>query len=222
MENRVNITRHHFERAIHYARLAEDPNLLVSALNSMATHAFIFHDYGEALDRYLESLDNLHGATPLLQARTYLGLAATYAYCNNVEKAFYYLNLGCETLPDIPENDPYFLQADCDCATLHLFEGLVYMGLDMPERAQETFARLDCAQGHVSVRTRIEILIRRAFNAITLEHVDLACISLREAALRALALPSNLYYTMAQAAYRELRCTWPFELKVRLLSEFFM
>src|SRR5262249_5344126 len=131
------------KQAVEYSGLAENPNLSVAALKHLATkyHSAKYHLL--TLQTYQEALPLLDQVSPLLRSRIYLGLALSYAKCQQEQEAIHYLGLAQDTFPEYPEGDPGFLYADCGLSSLNHYGGLISLEFNQPKKAWEIFAGVE-------------------------------------------------------------------------------
>jgi tetratricopeptide (TPR) repeat protein len=210
-------------QAVEYSRLAEDTNLLAAALKHLATKYNSANYPLLTLHTYQQALPLVNSVSPLLRSRIYLGLALSYAQCQQKPEADQYLGLAQETFPDNPEADPSFLYADCGLSSLNHYQGLIYNKFGHPKKAWETFADVEKLKSKVVVpeRTIIEIINCQAEAAVAQKDMKLACAHVQTGIAGARRLKSEKRFHDTYSIYKQMRRIWPHEQGVKQLEELF-
>src|SRR6266487_444056 len=212
------------EQAVFYARLAKDRNLEAAALKHLATK---FLDNGHplrTLQKYQEVLPFVKDISPLLQGRTYLGLALAYARTNQEREALYHLDMAHDSFPENPENDLSFSYADCHTSSLYHYGGLIHTEFARFEKAHDIFAQVEelPTKSTVPERTRIEIINCQAGASLALRDLRSSRDLIERSIRGALKLKSEKRYNDALALYKQARLLWPQESQVKELADLFI
>jgi transcriptional regulator with XRE-family HTH domain len=107
------------KQSVFFSRLAGDRTLEAAALKHLAVKYFDLKYPLKTLQTYQEVLPFIDQVSPLMQSRTYLGLAAAYAQSGQRQDALRYLGMARETFPEQPEEDIAFTYADCGSSSLN-------------------------------------------------------------------------------------------------------
>ena len=212
------------EQAVFYARLARDRNLEAAALKHLATK-FLDNGYPlRALQTYQEMVPFIKEISPLLQGRTYLGLALAYARTNQEKKAVYYLNQAQSSFPDNPENDFSFSYADCHISSLQHYEGLILAEFGQFEKARNIFAHVEKlpTRDTIPERTRIEIMNCQTEASLALRDLGTSLDLIEKSVVGAVRLKSEKRYNDALVLYKQARLLFPQEGKVKDLATLFL
>ncbi len=211
------------KQALEYCEIAQDPNLKVAALKHLATK---YNDAGyhfKTLHTYQEALSFKEQVSPLLQSRIHLGLALSYAHCQEKQQAWRYYELAQEGFPERPEHDPSFAYADCGKSSLNHYGGLMYLEFGQPEKAWEVFHEVVQLQQQTNIpeRTAIEIVNCKAEAALAQKNLDRVCIHLQEGVQGARRLKSEMRFHDSAALYQRAQAIWPHEPALRELEGLF-
>lgn len=211
------------KEAVIFSRLAEDRTLEAAALKHLAVKYFDLKHPFKTLQTYQEVLPFIDEISPLMRSRTYLGLAAAYAQAGQEQEALRYLAMAQETFPTSPEADPAFVYADCGPSSLNHYGGLIYLELDQPQKAWETFAEVEALKQRIVIpeRTIIEIVNCQAEAAVAQRDLELASSHIQAGVAGAQRLKSERRFADTFAVYKEMRLVWPHEPKVKALAELF-
>jgi hypothetical protein len=108
-------------------------------------------------------------------------------------------------------------------AWVNHYGGLIYMELDQPQKAWETFAEVEQLKRRIVIpeRTIIEIVNCQAEAAIAKRDLELAISHVQTGISGALALKSERRFADTFAVYKNMRLIWPQEPQVRALGEHF-
>lgn len=211
------------KHAVLLSHVAEDRTLEAAALKHLAVKYFDLKHPRQTLQMYLEALQFIDQVSPLMQSRTYLGLAAAYAQMGQKQDALRYLGMAQETFPEEPEKDVSFIYADCGPSSLNHYGGLIYMELDHPQKAWETFAEVEKLKQRIVIpeRTIIEIVNCQAEAAVAQRNLELASSHIQAGVAGALKLKSERRFADTFAVYKNMRLVWPHEPQVKALGELF-
>lgn len=234
--NDLAVRREYCQRSLQWARLADDPSLLVAVL---ATAGSTFHYTGEpslALRIYQATLPWLDQASPLAQSSLYMKQAEAYAQVGRRQEAEASLDHAYRVFPPHPVADPAFLYADCGGASLCLWDGLTYLALSKSVAengsaarrfAQRAWEALELCGGPqslpiVSERNHLEILNQQAATAIVLDDLDLFLAQFPQTIHKVTAFESQRRRQEATSIYWQARRQWPDEMRVKELAELFL
>jgi tetratricopeptide (TPR) repeat protein len=211
------------KRAVLFSRVAQDRTLESAALKRLAVKYFDLKHPHQTLQTYQEALPFIDQVSPLMQSRTYLGLAAAYAQMGKRQEALRYLGMAQETFPELPEQDMSFAYADCGPSSLNHYGGLIYMELDQPQKAWEMFAEVEQLKQRIVIpeRTVIEIVNCQAEAAVAQRNLEQASAHIQVGVAGALKLKSERRFTDTFAVYKNMRLVWPHEPQVKALGELF-
>jgi transcriptional regulator with XRE-family HTH domain len=208
-------------QAVQYSKVSEDRSLLISSLKGLAQSYHDSNQHLQAIKTYLDSLQYGKSASPLLKARLYMGLAASYAYIDQQQDSLNYLGLALDTFPDHPETDPGFRYTDCDSWMMILLEGMIRSKLGQTNQALDTFKRIEQPTTGVPERVRIEILNQNAKTAIFAGDLEQGLSYIEAGVIGAKILGSQKRYNEAYDNYRQMTLLWPMEKRVKELGELF-
>lgn len=211
------------KKAIAWSRVAGDRTLEAAALKHLAVKYFDLKYPRKTLQTYQEVLPFIEAVSPLMQSRTYLGLAAAYAQMNQEQDALRYLGMAQESFPLLPEDDPSFAYADCGPSSLNHYGGLIYLDLGQPQKAWETFAGIEALKHQIVIpeRTILEIENCQAEAAVAQRDLELASSHIQSGVAGAQRLNSERRFADVFAVYKEMRLVWPHEPQVKALADLF-
>lgn len=206
-----------------YGKLAQDPNLEVSALIRLAVTFDFENRDAKTLETYQDALalPGFSSVSPLLQGRVYAGLAGMYAYCQQPSPALSYLSQARETFPTDPQSDPSYSIALCDANSLALWEGLTLQYTNHYEEATNVFLRfgsLTPVPGLLETH-RAEHLNYATALAIQQRDLEAACTFLNAAEEVAWKIRHEHLQAEVQDTLKSLRLLWPQESQVKALQE---
>lgn len=223
LQMNMNTAESYCQQAVVYSRIAEDCNLEVAALKHLATKYSDARYPRKTLQIYQEALPLVDQVSPLLQSRTYLGLALAYAQCGQKQESLYHLDLAEDTFPEHPQDDPAFAYADCGPSSLNHYGGLIRLEFDQPKAAWETFASVGALTSKIVIpkRTLIEINNCQAEAALAERSLELACHHVQVGVTGAHELKSEKRFDDACTIYKQMRLVWPHEPQVKALAGLF-
>ncbi len=207
--------------AFHHAEIAHDTNLQVASLIRQGNLYHTLKRPVQTLQKYQQALEYSDVASPLLKGQAYIGLAEAYARSHQEQQALRYKGLAKDTFPEMPEDDIHFAYTHFNHFTLTNFEGLMYLHLDQPRQAWDSFEEINKAIPTSLIPQRVELLSRQATTAVALNDLDQSCTFVELATTSARKLGSNLRYNEAAETYETMRTLWPNETRVRALAELF-
>lgn len=212
------------KRAVLLSRVAEDRTLEAAAIKHLAVKYFDLKHPRQTLQTYQEALQFVDQISPLMQSRTYLGLAAAYAQLGQDQESLRYLGMAQETFPEEPERDVSFTYADCGSSSLNHYGGLIYMELGQPQKAWEMFADVEKLKQRIVIpeRTIIEIVNCQAEAAVAQRNLEQATSHIQTGVAGALKLKSERRFADTFTIYKNMRLIWPHEPQVKALGELFL
>ncbi|MBV9689542.1 MAG: hypothetical protein JO202_07505 [Ktedonobacteraceae bacterium] len=169
----------HTSQGFLYGELAEDVSLQTASLIRQVHTHFCFNQ--------AKAMQYCPRVTAFFQGRVYSGLAVAYSYFKKEKQnALRYLGLARDTFPEHPETDPDYAYTRWDGFTTANYEGLIYLHLDQPTEAQDTFEKL----GKKALRYthHVEWLVRQSATFLQLGDLDQTRCYLEQSATSALAL----------------------------------
>jgi len=129
--------------------------------------------------------------------------------------------LAREVLPANPEQDLHYAYTHFNKFTITNFEGLMYLHLEQPVQAWETFAEVDNEVPQSLVPQRVELINRKTATLLALDELHATCDNLELAVPAALRLSSELRYNEACEIYQQTQMKWPNEGRVKNLATLF-
>jgi tetratricopeptide (TPR) repeat protein len=150
-----------------------------------------------------------------------MGLGEAYASLGQNQEADRSIRLAYDTLPDHPEEDPYYVHALYNHNDLFLLDGLTRLSMGDAKAAWQAFERLDEIVPETLMCRRVDLLSRQTITLVSLNNLDESCKKLEETVTKALALDYTLHYNGAYETYLEMQRKWGREQKVRALAQLF-
>ncbi len=210
----------HTKQAFQYGVIAEDANSQTSALIRQGYVYYLANDPESMLDTYQRAFQYREKVSPLVQGRTYIGLANAYAFLKQKQDALHFLGLAHDTFPEHPEQDPAYVYTHWSRFTFATQEVITYLQLHQPAdawKACEKTARLGTLRtAHIA-----ELLTRQAETSLALGEMDQCCSYVALATTSALELGSDLRHKEAHSVYQQMLLKWPQERQVKELAVHF-
>lgn len=211
------------KEAISYAKQAKNTNVLVACLLELGVAYLYDGKPMDALQSYQEALFSCKDASPVLQARTYEEIGAALVKCGRGREALFYLGMAHDTLPDYPENDPFFVISGC-CGhdILSLYDGIIHLELGDPAAAIKGFETYKSSPSNASVpeRCRLEIVNHHGHAAILSKDLDLYGLCLEDGLSGATALGSRKRFDEAVTIFQQdMPKAWLHESRIKGLAE---
>ena|SRR5437868_10171166 len=124
-----------------------------------------------------------------------------------------------QTFPAHPKEDPNF-------AFTHFklpqgYGGVVYLNLNQPNRAWNTFAELDRGIPTAIVPDRVQLTIRQARASVALDNLEQSTTYLELAVASAKTFGSKLQHNESYDIFQHMQKKWPDEQQVKALAELF-
>ncbi len=222
------------QQAFIYAQIADDANLQVNALISLANlgwhlsstqPSFIRKHSRDALQAYelAVSLFN-ENVTPLLKGRTYAGIAEVHAMRGEFQDAMRTMGLAYEHFPMKPEDDPAYPYLRVSRYSLYVFgDAQSRLLLKQPKEADKALIAMQKETNDPEIEpiTRVDLLYYQAEAQIQQGEIEQSIAFLTEAATLAKSLGSRLYFNKLVASYQQLKAQWPKETLVTASEEAF-
>ncbi len=208
--------------AFEYGKQTEDFNLQTASLIRLALVYFYLKRAEPRLHAYQKALTCSHNSSPLLQGRVYIGLTEAYSKLGNRQDAQHCLELAHSTFPERPEEDPNFSYTHFNASSLSSFEGKMYLNLDQPRQAWNSFARLDKIVPNTLIPNRVELTVHQAATACAMGELEQTYAYVECAVTSALAMGSQLRCNEAYHVYEHMLQKWKNEPKVKTLGEMFL
>lgn len=208
-------------QALFYGELAGDPNLQLASYIRQALVCFYMKRPRQRLQAYQSALQLAPLSSPLLQGRTYIGLAEVSSKLGDEHEAWRFLELAQQVFPERAEDDPNFAYTHFSLTSLAGLEGMMHLNLEQPEHAWQAFARAEHVVPVGTTPTRLELTVRQAATSCALGELDQACHYLRSAVPMARELGSHLRVDESYEVYERLLDTWGEAPRVRELEELF-
>lgn len=213
----------HAQRALVYGEQAGDPGLQTTSLIRQAQIFLYLKRPRQREQAYIQSLQHLQQTSPLLQGRVYAGLAETYGHLGQEGEARHYLSLAHQTFPARYVFDPNYSHTHFNLWSISSLEGLMYLHLQQPQRAWNTFANIE-EKVTPDERTpnRLELMVRQSEAACALNDRDMSCASVVVALQSALKVGNELRYNELYEVYEQMQAKWGHEGKVKDLTDLFL
>ncbi len=213
------------KQAFIYAELAQDANLQVAALISLANIGFHRKLSSAALHAYMHAVSLLdERVTPLLAGRVYVGLAEVQAMRGDLQEAMRAMGLAYECFPEKPEDDPAYPYLRASRYSLYVFGDVqtrLFLGqAKEAERALTTMQKENNDPKEEPI-TKLDMLYYQADIAAQADDLERTGEILTEAALLAKELGSRLYFNKLAANYSQLQAQRPKEPMLAPLEEIF-
>jgi transcriptional regulator with XRE-family HTH domain len=213
------------QQAFLYAQLADDANLQVAALISLANLGFHRKLSAAALRAYKHAVSLLdRNVTPLLKGRTYAGIAEVYAMRGQFQEAMRAMGLAYEHYPMKPEDDPAYPYLRASRYSLYVFgDAQSRLFLKQPKEADKALIAMQKETNDPQIEpvTKLDMLYYQAEVQIQQGELEPSSTILTEAATLAKDLGSRLYFNKLAIDYHELQTQWPKEPLVAALEEVF-
>ncbi len=222
------------QQAFTYAQMAEDANLQVNALISLANlgwhlssaqPCFIRKHSKDALQAYKQAVSLLDkNVTPLLKGRTYAGIAEVYAMRGQFQEAMRAMGLAYEHFPMKPEDDPAYPYLRASRYSLYVFgDAQSRLLLRQPKEADKALIAVQKETNDPEIEpiTKVDLLYYQAEAQIQQGEIEPSVTILTEAATLAKSLGSRLYFNKLATSYHQLEEQWPKERLVTALEEVF-
>lgn len=208
------------QESVKYARMTDDPSLVVSALVSLASTYYYNNTSRNMLQTYQDAYRYMKHVPPILQSRIQVGLATAYAQQGESQKAERAIELAQETFSQQEKDVKPMPYLGFGSSSLILWEGLTYLELDRLEKADETFERMTTLN-RMPERVRLEIINHRTEAAIGMGDLDRFEAHIKQGVAGANALGSKRRWEEAFNVYRQGRSVWRNEARVRDLGDLF-
>jgi hypothetical protein len=211
----------HAQQAFQYGVIAEDFNLQTSALIREGYIYYCMGDPESMLYVYQKAFQYREKILPLLQGRTYNGLAKAHAFIKQERDADHFLGLTHDTFPEHPEYDPAYPYIHWDSFSRDNFEVITWLQLNKPDNAWQACEKI-ARMATLRATKRAELLIRQAETSFALGKMDQCCHYVEQAVVAAWELDSDLRYNQAYNVYQLLLNKWPREKEVKDLAVLFL
>lgn len=208
-------------QGLFYAEMAADLSLQLASCIRQALVYFYVKRPRQRLQSYQQALQLAPHSSPLLQGRTYVGLAEVLSKLGDEHEARRFLQLAHQTFPVRAEEDPHFAYTHFSLTSLADLEGIMYLNLDQPELAWRAFGRAERIVPVGAAPVRLELTVRQAAAGYALGELEETCRCLRAAIPMARELGSYLRIDEAYEVYERMLDSWGEEPRVRELDELF-
>jgi DNA-binding XRE family transcriptional regulator len=209
------------QRAVEIAEQSKNHNRLVACLIQLAVAYRYAQRPDEALKTLLDALRYCGTISPLLQSRVYVETSEALSRFGRKRESEFYLNLGYETFPAHPEQDPSFLFADCGSFTLAFYDGLSLLNMGQSSQAWDAFDRYLINLGNtVPERIRLEMVNHQGHAAILSGDLDKYVSCLEEGIAGAIALNSKKRFEEAYTTFQQdMPAAWLRETPIKQIVE---
>jgi tetratricopeptide (TPR) repeat protein len=220
------------KQAVEYARLSEDPALLVASLIHLGGAVSDVGDTEAMLRIEKSALQHVKEIVPLLQSKLYAELAYAYAKNGQVQEALRCIGEARNTFPGETPDAPVFLSTDYGLFSLVLFEGQTFLDLGkytedrakapaFYKKSEHALAQIETAQASLIVpeRFRVEIVNQQTSAALKTGDLEKFRAYLIDGITGAKALHSEKRRQEAIANWKEARKVWPGDERVRELAD---
>lgn len=214
------------QQALRYGQIAEDRNLQVASLIGLANIGFHRKHSASARASYQQAIALFdEHVTPLLQGRTYAGIAEVYAMRGEVQEALRAMGLAYEVYPLRPEDDPAYPYIHASRYALYVFgetQSRLFLGQPREaEQAMEALQREQNTDAENEPVTKLDLLYYRAESMAQQHELEGSVACLEEAASLARHLGSRLYFQKLVEIYQSLHLRWPQERQLLCVAEVF-
>jgi transcriptional regulator with XRE-family HTH domain len=208
-------------QGLFYGEMAGDPNLQLASFVRQALVAFYLKRPRQCLQAYQSALQLTPQTSPLLQGRTYIGLAEAHSKLGQEHEAKHFLGLAYTTFPQRAEEDPHYTYTHFSFTSVSTLEGVMHLNLNQPDQAWQAFERIDRAVSREVVPTRLEVTVNQAATACSLGELEQTSQLIRTAVPMAKKLSSQLRVGQAYEVYERMLVKWGDEPSVQELEEVF-
>lgn len=206
------------KKALIYAELAQEPNLLLTSLVREAHTFFHLNNPTQQLLIHQKAMQYVDGASSLLKSYLYLVLAESHAPFHHEKEADYFLGLAKDIFPEKPEQDSNYSYVSIDHFWFANHEAITDLYLHRPKDAWSVLTRFS---KNVSVLPRrVELTNRELMTLYALDDLQESCNHFELAIQSAKQSGSNLRYNEVCNMYIKMISKWPHEQNVRRLEEF--
>lgn len=209
------------QQGLCYGELAGDPNLQTASHIRQALVYFYLKRPRQRLQAYQSALRLAPSTSPLLQGRTYVGMAEVCSKLGQENEARHFLELAQQTFPEQAEGDPNYSYTHFSFTSVSTFEGMMYLNLDQPGQAWQSFERIDRAISAGPVPNRLELTVNQAAVTCALGELEQTCQYLGIAVPMARELGSHLRVDASYEIYERMLEKWGDEQPVKELEELF-
>lgn len=208
-------------QAFFYGEVARDLSLQLASCVRQALVHFYMKRPRQRLQAYQHALQLAPCSSPLLQGRTYIGLAEVLSRLGDEHESWRFLELAQQAFPARAEDDPNFAYTHFSQTSLAGLEGIMHLNLNQPEPALRAFERVEHVVPMGTVPTRLELTVRQAAASFALGELEQTCHCLRIAIPMARDLGSYLRVDESYEIYERMLEIWGEEPRVRELDELF-
>jgi hypothetical protein len=218
------------QQAMRFSHIANNPNLLLTALNQQALIRYYGKQFPQALEKSEEAVAFLQHPSPdhifpIVKGRVSMYLAAIQAQQRQpqaeqtLEKARHAFTLQTEASEAVP------LYADCGMAPLTLWEGLTHYHLSQQNTAHaepalislRTFGQLQSTL-EIPERFRLECVTNRALAAIACQEMEEALLCLQAGEQGVTSLESHQRRAEMGYVAQQMLGRWPHEARLHHLK----
>ncbi len=230
---RLSASEAHFQNALMYSNIAEDPILITVSLEQQAVTCYYDKRPEEALAKSKEAAASLSNMPPLVRSFIYSHLSTYQAQCGQKQDALRALGLAQDyfSRQSTDNNSPIYL--DYGSSNLTLYEGSTHYALGLSEKQQdkktrylkafESFKQVEALSPlrGTSERTRIQLLNSRALAALRLNEMDEFLNCMKIAIPGTAALGSKLRLAEQRHIFELMEFVWSGESRIDELKEMF-
>ncbi|HEY1349230.1 MAG TPA: helix-turn-helix domain-containing protein [Ktedonobacteraceae bacterium] len=208
-------------QAFVFGDLAGDLNLQLASCIRQALVCFYMKRPRQRLQAYQQALQLAPRSSPLLQGRTYIGLAEVLSQLGDEHEAWRFLEMAQQVFPVRAEDDPNFAYTHFSLTSLAGLEGLMHLNLKQPDLAWRAFGQAERAMPGGTVPVRLEITVRQAAASCALGELEQTCHCLRTAVPMARDLGSYLRVDESYEVYERMLNTWGDDPRVQEMEGIF-
>jgi hypothetical protein len=210
----------HIQQAFQCGVIAEDFTLQTNALIHEGHTYYLVNDPESMVYQYQKAFQYRDKVSPLLQGRTFSGLAKSHAFLHQGQEADRFLGLTRDTSPEHPEEDPAYSCVHLDSFQFANYEIVTWLQLKKPKNAWAVCEKT-AHTGTLRATSRVQLLVRQAETSFALGKLDQCRSYVEQAVIAALDLGSDLRYQEAYNVYHLMWKKWPRERDVKELAELF-
>lgn len=214
-----NASLRHGKLAYHYGVVAKDVNLCAASLiregNTLYYRKRSTLQLFENMVQYVEVND----VSPLLKARAYSELAASYAELGRVQEALRYMGLSYETIPVQPDEDLTFPYTHSNHYVLYFNDMLCYTEFGKPKEAWKALTTAEAFLPGVITPRKMEVLKYYVLTAMAFNDLE-RCLTYFKTLVDAVStFDADLHVSQAHEVHQQLLVKWPHESAVRALAD---
>ncbi|EFH80275.1 helix-turn-helix transcriptional regulator [Ktedonobacter racemifer] len=212
------------EQALLYGKLAGNISLQMVALRQLAITFDCLQRPDLVLHISEQTFSHFRDVSPLLRACIYAGVSGAYAQLGQQQDALRFMERAYEHFPTNVDSEPYYLHTICRYSTLVFFDGLNYLEMNQPRKAEEILGSIDGLHPKIQIpeRVRIELLKYQVEVFLALNSMEQACVYLEAAAKASLVIGSQRHFQESFHLFLQMQQKWKMEPQIQQLADLFL